>query len=358
MLARDVLTGRHGRVPLLTSGTRLQPELMSALERAGVRAVYVDDELGSGIDVPLALSEETRTTAAAALERACARAQQSASDPEVHASSIGELGEVARLIAEEIAACGDAVLALQDLATADAYTVQHSIDVTALGLLVGRQHMLQEGWLDFRGQRRFDRVDERLVTLGLGLILHDIGKLIVPAQVLSKPGKLTAEEWELVREHPLAGLDLLASAPISPLALTVIRSHHERWNGSGYPDRSSGSTIHQFARLAAVADVYDAVTSERPYSTAWTSRAGWQLIVDGAGTSFDPGVVSAFRRVVAPYPPGAEITLEDGRRGAVTRVDPHELERPHVRIGWEADGTPVEPYELQLDGLPAASRAA
>jgi HD-GYP domain-containing protein (c-di-GMP phosphodiesterase class II) len=358
MLARDVLTGRHGRVPLLTRGTPLEPPLLAALDRAGVRAVYVDDELGRGIEVPHALSEETRTAAAAALEHACARAQHVGADPQLHATSIDELGEVARLIAEEVAACGDAVLALQDLATADAYTVQHSVDVTALGLLVGRQHMLEEGWVDFRGRRRFDRIDERLVTLGLGLILHDIGKLIVPAKVLNKPGKLSAEEWELVREHPLAGLDLLASAPISPLALAVIRSHHERWNGSGYPDQASGSTIHQFARLAAVADVYDAVTSERPYSTAWTARAGWQLIVDGSGSSFDPGIVGAFRHVVAPYPPGAEITLEDGRRGVVSHVEPHALEQPHVRIGWEADGTPVEPYELRLDALPDASRAA
>ncbi len=358
LLARDVLTGRHGRVPLLAAGTPLEPRYLAALERAGIHAVYVDDELGRDIDVPLALSEETRSEATTALERAFQRAGVTGDDAQLEDGSVSELTDVARLIADEIAACGDAVLALQDLAAADAYTMQHCIDVAAIGLLIGRRYLYEQGWIDFRGQRRFDRIEERLVQLGLGLILHDIGKLIIPTSVLNKPGKLDPDEWELIQEHPIAGVDLLAGTALSPLALTVIRSHHERWNGSGYPDHTAGPKIHQFARIAAIADVYDAVTSERPYSTAWPPHVGWQLITDGAGTNFDPEIVASFRRTVAPYPPGSEITLDDGRRGVVARVEPTALEHPHVRIGWNSDGEPVEPYELQLDELPREHRAA
>src|SRR5207253_7898158 len=119
--------------------------------------------------------------------------------------TLGELSAVAQLIADEIAACGDAVIALQDLAAADSYTLQHSVDVTALGLLLGRRNLWEHGWIDSHGRRRFDRMDERLVQLGLGLMLHDIGKLIVPAEVLNKPGPLDESEWELIRAHPAAG---------------------------------------------------------------------------------------------------------------------------------------------------------
>lgn len=356
VLARDVHTGRHGRAPLLVHGAVLDRRRIRSLERAGIYAVYVDDALGEGIDVPQALSEETRARATAALGHAIdkVRAEQS---PSLSPETVGELGEIAKLIAEEIATCGDAILALQDLAAADSYTLQHSIDVAAVGLLIARRLFYEAGWLDHRRRRRYDKVDERLVQLGLGLLLHDVGKLIVPTEILVKPSPLDPEEWELVRRHPLAGLDLLAGANISSMTRAVIRSHHERWDGSGYPSGIAGERIPQFARIAAVADVYDAMTSERPYSPARAPYEVWKHVVDAAGSAFDPEVVGIFRRVVAPYPPGSEITLEDGRRGIVVSFPHHQLDRPRVRIAWDAKGRAVDPYEIDLGGLPSEQAA-
>jgi HD-GYP domain-containing protein (c-di-GMP phosphodiesterase class II) len=357
IVGRDVMTGRHGAVPLLRRGMRVDERYVSALERAGIHAIYVEDRLGEGIEVTPILTEATRAEATRRLERSLGSATR-AKDGTLTLSdtAVTELADLARLIATELATCDDAVVALQDLAAADSYTMQHSIDVAAVGLLVGRRLMVDAGWIDYKSQRRFDRIDQRVVQLGLGLLLHDVGKLSVPQDILQKNGPLDEDEWELMRQHPLAGIDMVAETQISAVARTVIKSHHERWDGSGYPEAIAGEKIHQYARVAAIADVYDAVTSERPYSKARPPHVGWQVVVGGSGTLFEAEVVDAFRRVVAPYPPGSEIVLPDGSRGVVVSVEQTMPEQPLVRVAWDPDGSPVTPYEVRAGApLPIAA---
>jgi HD-GYP domain-containing protein (c-di-GMP phosphodiesterase class II) len=263
-------------------------------------------------------------------------------------SVLSDLQKVADMIAHDIMENADMAVALDDLASADGYTLQHSIDVAALGMLIGQRLFRESGWLDHLGRRVYDRRERRLARLGLGLLLHDIGKLIVPLDILNKPGRLDEAEWELVRAHPRAGVEMLRSDLISPLVKVVVRSHHERWDGGGYPDGLSGESIHQLARIAAAADVYDAVTSERVYASARPPDMGVQIVLDGAGRAFDPDVVDVFRRVVPPYPPGCEVRLSDGRRGVVASAPPEDLTRPVVRVGWNAGGRQVAPYEVDL----------
>ena len=349
VLATDVLTGRHG-TPLLRKGTRLTASYRDALVRAGINAVYVDDALGKGIEVPQILTERTRQEATSALAQAFRAAPTvfGGEKAQMAPQLVEELARIANMIASDVSDCGDAVLALADLASSDLYTLQHSIDVTALGLLVGQRVFREQGWIDFRGRRSYDNVEKKLSQLGLGLLLHDIGKIAIPSQVLNKPDKLDDAEWQMVRQHPLTGLELLPSSLIPAVSKTVIRSHHERWDGRGYPDAKHGTDIHQFARIAAVADVYDAVTSERPYRGAAAAHIGVGVVHEGAGTAFDPQIVEIFLKVVPPYPPGIEITLNDGRSGVVAHVSPPRLDRPTVRIGTEADGRSVRGYEVDL----------
>ena len=244
----------------------------------------------------------------------------------------------------EIESIGGAALALADLCSADSYTFQHSVDVTALGLLIGRRILYDRGWLDYRGQRQFTRFDERLYQLGMGLLLHDIGKLAIPLGILRKPGRLSPSEWEMMKTHPRAGFELLRGSPVSPLVKSVVLRHHERWNGSGYPDGKQGTAIHEMARIAAVADVFDAITSERAYATARPAHVGVRVILEGSGQLFDPYIVRAFSSLVAPFPPGVDVELTDGRHGIVASVPDDELDRPVVRV---IDG-PGAPYEISL----------
>jgi uncharacterized peroxidase-related enzyme len=260
------LPATAGRVPLLARGAIITDRYARALAAHGIHAVWVEDELSAGIEPVELLPEADRAEAAAHVRGALdsARSAFATRQPLGH----GALADLARGV-DDIARCvadtPEAALVLEDLAAADQYTHRHSVNVTALGLLIARIHFRRNGWLDYRGLRRYDRLDERMSLLGMGLLLHDIGKMAVPAKVLNKPGPLDQEEWALMRGHPEAGVALLNTRSMSPLVMTVIRDHHERLDGSGYPRGIADGEIHQFASIAAVADVYDAITSERPY---------------------------------------------------------------------------------------------
>ena len=204
--------------------------------------------------------------------------------------------------------------------------------MTILGLLIARRIWQTEGWIDYRGRRRKDRIEDRLRKLGLGLLVHDVGKLAVPPEILNKPGRLTDPEMEIMKTHAMAGVELLRPADLSPLSLSVVRDHHERIDGSGYPEGLFGTQVQEFPRIAAVADVFDAVTSERVYKPAAPPYVGVRVIREGSGAQFCPDVVRHFRAVVMPYPVGHEVTLPDGRSGVVLSVSVDDPDSPTVRV--------------------------
>jgi HD-GYP domain-containing protein (c-di-GMP phosphodiesterase class II) len=247
-------------------------------------------------------------------------------------SVVDSLAGVAEAMVGDLLDVPDAALVLEDRNSFDSYTHRHSVQVTVLGLLIARRMWSLDGWTDFRGQPRRDRIETRLRKLGLGLLIHDVGKLAVPPEILNKPGALTDAEMEVMRTHPEAGVELLRSADLSPLVLSVVRDHHERPDGSGYPGGHAGRQVQEFPRIAAVADVYDAVTSERIYKPAGPPNLGVRVIREGVGGQFCDDVVRHFRAIVMPYPVGHEIRLPDGRTGVVSAVDPATPEQPTVRV--------------------------
>ncbi len=349
LVARDVLGG-DDRAPLLRAGVTVTPEYRDGLLRAGVYALYIEDETSEGIEPPRPLlDEETQERAARAVMQTYAEARAALEARRPLEPDVGEaLGSVLELMLGEVKAHGETAVALRDMCAADAYTFQHSIDVTALGMFLGAHVFAQDGWSSAAAAHGRSQIDERLLVLGMGLLLHDIGKLIIPTPIIQKPGPLTREERELIECHPQAGFDLLESGRWSPLVKAVVLRHHERWNGGGYPGGLRGNEIHPMARIAAVADVYDAVTSERPYAPAKAAHEGVRIIVAGAGTQFDPRVAEVFSRVIAPFPPGVELRLHDGRRALVVDVPADQLARPLVRV---LDG-PGAPHELALAQAP------
>ena len=338
-LARDVTTGPPGTAPLLRAGVTLSARYATLLPKAGVGSVWIEDDLGADIDIVEPLTPETR----AKVHRATAQAISAANSALRSGSGmphtvVESLSDVATSMVEDLLDLPEAALALDDLGAFDDYTHRHSVQVTMIGLLIARRAWQTEGWTDFRGRRRTDRIEDRLRKLGLGLLVHDVGKMAVPPEVLNKPGRLTAEEFGLMKAHPDAGVELLRPADLSPLSLSVVRDHHERIDGSGYPQKLTGGQVQEFPRIAAVADVYDAVTSERVYKDAAPPFVGVNVIRSGAGAQFCTNVVRHFRAVVMPFPVGHEITLPDGRTGVVASVDPCDPDTPTVRVR-NNDGT-------------------
>ena len=326
-------------MPLLRSGAVVSERYQRVLSEQGIHAVWVDDALSEGIEPAELIPEPVRAETANRVHQALGRAREAfaASQP-LPAETIQELSSIVARLAESLLGSPDAMLALNDLAAADQYTHRHSINVTALGLMLGRTQFRRDGWVDYRGDRRYDRIEERLSLLGMGLLMHDIGKMAVPTDVLNKPGALDDGELELMRGHPEAGVALLNPRSTSALVIAVIRDHHERMDGSGYPRGIRGEQIHQFARIAAVSDVYDAVTSHRPYKAAAPAHVAVSIISSGSGTIFDADVVDTFRGIVFPFPVGTEVRLADGRTGVVAQVDPDTPDVPLVRVA-DGDGS-------------------
>jgi HD-GYP domain-containing protein (c-di-GMP phosphodiesterase class II) len=349
-LGRDVSTSPDA-LPLLRAGVRISDSYRQSLVRAGITMVWIDDGLSQGIEPLEVLEAVTKQRATTAIRDAFRDVTQALTKgtPTVSSNTVQEMREVAELIVGDVAGNVHSALALNDLANADGYTLKHSLAVTTLGLSIGLRVMQKYGWTDLHGKRRYDGIEDRLAVLGVGLLLHDIGKLAVPAEILCKPGPLTDEEWNAMRAHPTLGVQILKKADeISPLARAVVRSHHERWDGTGYPDRLSGAEIHQFARIAAVADVFDALTSDRYYRKALAIHEGYDFVVDRSGKDFDPEVVDLFKTCVAPYPPGTPVVLSDGNCGLVKEVRQQTVKSPVVRIIVDASGALVTPRDIDL----------
>ncbi len=237
--------------------------------------MWIEDDLSRDIDVIEPLTLETRAkvhrVTGEALDAARASLRSGAGLP---SAVVDSLTEVADALVGDLLELPDAALTLDDLSAFDTYTHRHSVQVTVLGLLLARRAWTKEGWTDYRGRQRYDRFGDRMRKLGVGLLVHDVGKLAVPPEVLNKPAQLNEEEMEVMRTHPEAGVELLRAADLSPLTITAIRDHHERPDGTGYPNGLAAGSIHEFARFAAVADVYDAVTNKRVYSGAVAPHVG------------------------------------------------------------------------------------
>jgi HD-GYP domain-containing protein (c-di-GMP phosphodiesterase class II) len=194
---------------------------------------------------------------------------------------------------------------------------------------------------------------------GLAGLLHDMGKALMPVEVLNKPGKLTDEEFTIMRTHPERGHALLVEGGgAGEVALDVCLHHHERIDGTGYPHRLAGDAISLVARMGAVCDVYDAITSNRPYKAGWDPAESIARMASWKG-HFDPAVFQAFVKSLGIYPSGSLVRLASGRLAVVIEQNPAALTAPRVKVFFSTKSMlpiPAEVLDLACGGDRIAGR--
>ncbi|BEV14000.1 HD-GYP domain-containing protein [Herbaspirillum sp. DW155] len=247
-------------------------------------------------------------------------------------------------VVEEIAGAvlqsPNGTLSVLRLKMADEYTYLHSVAVCALMVALGRTLGLDEN---------------ACREAGLGGFLHDVGKAFLSHELLNKPGKLTDEEFSQVKKHPELGYKYLSLDPNVPdYARDVCLHHHEKMDGNGYPDALRSGQISLYARMAAICDVYDALTSDRPYKRAWDPAEAISSMASWNG-HFDRAMFLAFVKTLGIYPVGSIVKLESGRTGFVIRQNAQDLTRPVLKVFRYNDNMEMSDTEiLDLMATPEA----
>lgn len=334
-LAKSILD-EEGQV-LLGKDIDLTQSLINRLLNRGISFLYIADAATEDIDVPEMIRPETRLLATKTLRTQFRRMMgaPAAGRPSASAFFDKEFRSLLEMIIDDLGQHPSAMIMLNDMQVKDHYLFQHSLNVCVYSTMLGMAH----------GYRR-----DELTQLGLGALLHDIGKTKIPLPLLTKPGRLTEDEYEEMKKHAEYGYTILKSVPnVSLLSAHCALQHHERIDGSGYPRALQGREIHEYAQWVGIADTYDALTTNRPYRQPVLPHLAAEILYAGAGSLFDKSKLETFRDHIAIYPPGLTVELSTGETGVVIDLNRNLPHRPIVRVLYDRDGMERSPYfEIDL----------
>jgi putative nucleotidyltransferase with HDIG domain len=322
---------------LLGHGVEITPFLTKRLLAMGITSVYIEDGRTEDIVVEDVISQQTRQEALSLVHGTLNEFTQAERFPrQFQQPQAGrKIRDLFDQILSEMRAKPNAVINLSNIYTTDGFLYHHSVNVSIMAMAIGMEYGLAE---------------KQLLDLGVGTLLHDIGKLKIPPEVLNKPGRLTPEEFEIVKEHTIYGYEMLrAQDDISTVSAHVALQHHERVDGTGYPRGLTGAEMHIFGKITAVADVYEALTANRVYRKGQLPHEALELLLGACGSHFDREIVELFLRTISIYPIGMTVVLNSGETGVVTHVHPNHPQRPTVRILKQANGADVAvPFDMNL----------
>lgn len=327
---------------------------------AGIRELYIDTARGLDVEgapvqaeVDAHIMDEmvaavqkpapARVDAAAELGRAGRIKQQATSVVRamMHDARLGRAIEIAQAeavvetINESVLRNGGALIGLLGIKNKDEYTFLHSVSVCALMVAFSRA-------------QGFD--DETVRIAGLGALLHDTGKMMVPESILNKPGRYTDDEFAIMKRHPEEGWKLLQAMPgLEEMVLDIALHHHERVDGTGYPHGLKGEAIALTTQMSSIVDVYDAITSDRCYHRGMPAPEGLKKLWEWSRHHFDPQLVQAFIRTLGIYPVGSLVRLESGRLAIVIEQNEAQLISPEVKVVFSTRSNAyVRPERLEL----------
>lgn len=294
---------------LICSGSSLSQFHIKKLNEFGFDGLYINDELSEDIRIEPVISADLRTEGIA----------------NVRSSNVDGCKGVARKIVDQVLSGGALSLDLTDLRCFDGYTYAHSVNVAVLACIIGFGMKMNEQSL------------EQLVMAGL---LHDLGKLMIPSEILNKTTRLTNEEYEIMKTHSTLSYEIIKERwDISSQVKAAVLYHHENVDGSGYPNGIDGDSMTLFTKILHVADVYDALVSRRPYKCPYSPYEACEFLMGAGGIMFDPKVVEALLMCVPFYPKGTQVELSDGREGIIVENAGSRNLRPLLRL---LDGTMID----------------
>lgn len=288
---------------LLLGGTSvLTTDYINRLDRLGFSGIYIEDELSKGIEISGVISPQLRAEGMDCIRN----------------HNIDACHNVAKKIVEQIMEGGFLSLDLMDLRSYDDYTHAHSVNVAVICGVIGMGLKLDE---------------KNLEMLVMAALLHDLGKLSIPLEILNKPGRLTQEEFATIKSHPAQSYEMIKERWDIPAQVkTAVLYHHENVDGSGYPQGIPGEDQTLFTRILHVADVYDALVSRRPYKAPYSPYEASEYLMGGCGIMFDYEVVKVLLEHVPLYPKGTKVRLSDGREAIIfENAGLHNL-RPLLRL--------------------------
>ena len=287
---------------VIGSGCELTANYIKRLYQYGFGGVYIDDDLSNDIYIEPVISPTLRMEGMDCVKNC----------------DIEKCTMIAKAIIQEILPKGRVALDMQDLRSYDDYTYAHSVNVAVLCCVIGMGLEMSERDLD------------HLVTAAL---LHDLGKLLIAPEILNKPGRLTREEFAIMKGHARKSFEMLSDRDdISAHIKQAVLFHHENVDGSGYPNGMTGNELSLIVRVLHVADVYDALTSNRPYKRGYEAHEAAEYLMGAGGIMFDKYVVEKFLELIPLYPLGTEVTLSDGSKGIVIENSGVHNLRPVIRL--------------------------
>ena len=296
------ITDDKGRL-LITKNTKITKNIVNRLKNFGIYCVCIEDDLSKGIDVTPPITSETYLQSLSAIEE----------------NNIDRIFDISvRFVQELLTNCDFLENGYQILQAYDENTCIHSMNVAINAVTLG----INMG---------FNTV--RLNNLAVGAMLHDIGKSRIPIEVLNKSGKLTSQEWELMKKHPEYGYQMLDKDILIPATVKAIAyQHHENWDGSGYPRGLKGHNIYGLASIVHICDVFDALVSKRTYKKTFSYYDTIKYLNDNKNTMFNPYYLEYFFKYVPIFKPGDTVTLNNGSQAIILRNTRFDMTRPIIRL--------------------------
>lgn len=326
LLGKNIYTS-DGRC-LLKAGVVLTDVLLKRIKELQIFSLYIIDEYSS-YEIEDIIKPELRQKSIAVIKETFSDISRISSAQNFEKRNITQytkhekryfksINKIAEELLDNVLSNENVLLSLVDIKSMDNYTYSHCVNVSVISIVLGISLNLSK---------------KHLTYLCIGALIHDIGKSFIPNEILQKPCNLTSEEFEIIKNHPQRGYDFSANFfNLSSHIKLIILQHHERFDGLGYPNRIGGDEISYLARIVTIADVYDALTSDRPYKRAMCPSDALEYLMCNSGTLFDYNMINVFCKIVIPFPQGTIVSLSNGDIGIVEETIPNFPLRPIVKI--------------------------